>query len=802
MAAILSDGELGLVFAMAGPGDNRERSGATRTASAVRDPRVLFETIKRRTAGDVAGIFEGFWGTIEEQVRLASLAGHDYSASQEDRVAVLSLRQRAQVLATRYREGVEGNFERWLRAMPTLDPGERSLSLMSEGELQMQLAGQAIGEDLLKQFSRTLETLEDRLAGLAAALGSPRRLPSPLRPEPVVDAFVSTFRGDDLTPGLRSLVFRQFEKRIVPVLSELYDAFNGALESGGFGLGNGFALGSSGFGVGNASLQMRSGGVAQGHAPTQPATTQWVPDGGLVEQARPLGAAFDALSAIAPDAQANALRKAEPAQATSGEGRPLRYRDIVREQLRGWRASAGHGAQGWIDAESTHVDGHVLGTEDLLSVASLLQGDDPEPFTRALSGERPLSGAIRDEILGGVRQLGFAPETTRFTVDEEDAIDLVGMLFQALFEANDLMQRVLPLYGRLVMPYVKVALTDDTLFNRRSHPARQLLDALTEACDGNAADTPQDRETLDHAERVVERVVSSYQEDLAVFDLAASELRELLEQQRRRAELSERRTAEAIHGRERLQQARAASRDVLASRLSGRPLTRPVADFLREEWRHHLAQAALRNGVDSERYQAAVALGDGLVQVDADAARARGAAVANQLLALQPAIADCFTSAGLEAASARDVLARIVSALANPDAPRQVHALPDDDEPEARPDATAPALRLVGGTDALEFDPAIAARMRRLRVGQGLRVIDDAGHESAARIAWVSPLTSRFLIVNRRGIRKLVVSPEELAALVGQGRVVVRAVDAPFDEAMKQLWQHLNRAPSPEAAAG
>jgi hypothetical protein len=87
----------------------------------------------------------------------------------------------------------------------------------------------------------------------------------------------------------------------------------------------------------------------------------------------------------------------------------------------------------------------------------------------------------------------------------------------------------------------------------------------------------------------------------------------------------------------------------------------------------------------------------------------------------------------------------------------------------------------------------MAARMRRLRVGQSLRLIEDDGRESAARIAWVSPLTSRFLIVNRRGMRKLVVSPEELAALVGKGRVALRSSEAPFDEAMRDMWQQLGQ---------
>ena len=74
-----------------------------------------------------------------------------------------------------------------------------------------------------------------------------------------------------------------------------------------------------------------------------------------------------------------------------------------------------------------------------------------------------------------------------------------------------------------------------------------------------------------------------------------------------------------------------------------------------------------------------------------------------------------------------------------------------------------------------------------MTVGQNLRLIEDDGRESAARIAWVSPLTSRFLIVNRRGMRKLVVSPEELAALVAKGRVSLRSSEAPFDEALRDI---------------
>ena len=46
--------------------------------------------------------------------------------------------------------------------------------------------------------------------------------------------------------------------------------------------------------------------------------------------------------------------------------------------------------------------------------------------------------------------------------------------------------------------------------------------------------------------------------------------------------------------------------------------------------------------------------------------------------------------------------------------------------------------RVVGGTDTVDFDPELAMRMRKLRVGQNLRLVEDDGRTTAARIAWIS----------------------------------------------------------------
>src|SRR3546814_17451461 len=134
----------------------------------------------------------------------------------------------------------------------------------------------------------------------------------------------------------------------------------------------------------------------------------------------------------------------------------------------------------------------------------MLQRDDPAPFVRALSGDSnsyALAGALREEILDGIRQLGFDPDDTALSNDEQDAIDLVGILFQSLVQANELMQSARTMYGKLVVPYLKVALTDDSMFNRRSPPARRPLHVLTTACDGNAGEPPHARKSCGQGTR-------------------------------------------------------------------------------------------------------------------------------------------------------------------------------------------------------------------------------------------------------------------------------------------------------------
>jgi hypothetical protein len=766
--------------------DDNSRFFPGRSPSPKQQAETAFETLRRDAATALSGVLAGFWGDIEEQVRLAAIASHESSAIYDDRIAIRLLTQRALELANRYRDNIEAAFDRWRNPRPRAVEN-KGLSLMSEAQLEIHLSGQQIVELLEHQLMHPLHVLHQRLDALGTALNLPRQAPeaNPLRPEVPVNAFVKLFSEDDLTPELRRLIFLQLEKRLSKVLDELYTKLNTQLEQG-------FSKRET---PATAPVQSMSSDAG------------WLPDGGLVEGRGPQAAA-PAGYGVAPNlpwgfGAGQPIMGGQPmmgGQANAGGmltdgGRQLRYREAVHHQLRAWRQTVLR--PGSVLPSPAQMAGvRMLAPQELFGIAAMLQGHDPAPYVRALTGDdsRPLSAVIRDQIVDGSRQLGYDPTQTRFNEVDEDAIDLIGILLQTLARSHAALGRSRALYGRLVAPYLKLALSDDSLFDQRAHPGRKLLEALSEACDGNTGESPQDQQTLTHAELAVGRVVEEYRDDQAIFELAASELRDHLDQHKKMCELAEQRAADAVSGRERLQHARRAVDELLASRLGRHPLTAGIAEFLTSHWRHHLVQTWLREGPSSAQYLSAVSVGESLIQIDADAARAEGAKVADKILEMQGPLGRCYASCGLDAVAARDSLSKIVTALAFPDQPRALHTVPVEEAAAEASDAVNwGGLRMVAGTDTLEYDLSLAARMRKLRIGQNLRLIEDDGRETAARIAWISPLTSRFLIVNRRGMRKLVVSPEELAALVGKGRVAMRSSEPPFDEAMREMWQQLSQ---------
>lgn len=674
-----------------------------------------------------------------------------------------------------------------------------ALGLIEEEMIDLHLQAQALTEILDKRYQTQLQSMRTQLDELALAMRVPAG-PNPVTPSKLCATLVTAIGNGGVSEPLGRVVFRQYQQQLVPILDALYPNLGAVLSRAGYGV---HAWSPA------AIAKFDRDEIEAPAAPEAPVLPEPAPVQAAPVQAAPTYAAPQA-PAYGSMPLARSLEGGRAVHRHATELEPL------REQLRLWRMERQHGgvrtlAQAPVGLQYG-VPGYTPGSagggagfgamaatpalrefqsREVSSIASVLQAEPPDIFARALGANGRLSDAIRGYLAEGARRMGLHPEYTALSSDDEDAIDMVALLFESLFRTHALQDRARRVYARLVLPYLKVAINDDSMFVERQHPARRLLDALTEACEDNTGSTPQERELLERASAVSQRIVAEFNEDLSVFEMAYAELEDLLSQQRRRVELQEQRAAKASYGRERLGQARTRADMVLQRRLAQTALTQAVGDFLTTPWRHHLVQTLLRDGEDSVRFREAIAMGDALAHADALAARADGDSLVRQLLALEAPLTECLASSGLDATAASHGLAGIVRGLADPDAPRRVRPMPapvrDEPEQETR-------LWLAGGTDTLRADPQWVAKVRHLEVGSWVRMSDAQGEPISAKVAWISPLTSRLLLVNRRGMRVLAASIDELAVLAAEGRLTLSSGQSPFEAAMEQLQQQLRSA--------
>lgn len=748
------------------------------------DPSRVLEEIKRQTLEQLGGLPGTLYGPIEEALKADSLKGDGRNHHFEDQAALWVLRQQQASHVMAFRQQVGQGFEAFRSPGAAVGGlGGSPLQLVGEQQLAFDLDGERLIELLDARYQRPLEMLQGRLKMLSEALGGATG-DNPLGPYRLIRAFTALYNDAQVTESLRLRLFRQYEQELMRLLGDLYGRINQLLATAGYGVGTaGMAPNAA-----RPPEERNERNTLDSVFDTVP-QREGVPHGGGhdYQGGGSGGYGGDAHGAHAGAGAPQQMSQADVAAMASELAE-------LRTQLHAWREGLikSGGLPPTHQPQRSMSPRRELRIEEVMGMASLLQPEPPDVYARALSVSGRLGETIRDQLFDSARRLGFNPDQTCFSAEEDDAIDLVALLFDSLFRNHALQDRARRVYARLVMPYVKVALTDNAVFVKREHPARRLLDAITEACEGNDGETPQDRDLLERASEISQRVVSDYNEDLAVFELAHAELDAMLAQHRRRIELQEQRAAKATYGRERLGAARTQADQAVRERIGESPLTQAVADFIATPWRHHLVQVMLRENDDPKRRAQAMALGDALVMADKLAAENRGRELADQLLALQPIIVQCLASSGLDDSAAQHGMAGLVRALASPDKERTKHPMPSTAEFEEDV-AEERRLYLAGGTAQVAHDPLLAERMRQLEPGDWLRLTNTQGETVAVKVAWISPLTSRFLLVNRRGVRALVASAEELAVLASGGRLLVGAERTAFDEAMRQVRRHLDR---------
>jgi hypothetical protein len=409
----------------------------------------------------------------------------------------------------------------------------------------------------------------------------------------------------------------------------------------------------------------------------------------------------------------------------------------------------------------------------------------------------------RDQVLDALDRDELAPV-------DAGLIDLIGLLFEYMLNDPVLPNSAKALISHLHTPYLKLALIDRRLLVNSEHPARRLLDEMVEAGSLWMEEAYPNRGIYPHIQRVVDRVLQEFSDDVSLFDELLEYFEDAVAEQRKRTDNMERRTTEAARGREKLQLARQQAAREIHALTHERHLPPPLLIFLRRIWLDLLAFILLRNeaGEDSEAWSDAMDIAQQLIDLfDADLDEAELAARLPALPGLRSRIQNSVRTLGSHNHAALDGLYKL---LDDPTEWRGPTSTEDGDRNPVQDSSGTPASymrAIVDDSDETNLDEeerAMVERLRKTKFGTWFELKPDVDSPpKRVKLSWMSILTSTCMFVDRAGMQAEVKTLRELAreVLSGQARVIPKQQHPFIERALVSIRKALSQEDE-EASAG
>ncbi len=422
--------------------------------------------------------------------------------------------------------------------------------------------------------------------------------------------------------------------------------------------------------------------------------------------------------------------------------------------------------------------------DDIESVLVGLQSKPASPMYVAGKAVPRTVSHIKQDMLNHLRQL--APEGKLPSLEGEDAdtFDLVGLLFDSLLKEGRTTGPMTNLMSRLQVPLLRVALRDKSFFTKRSHPARQFLNAVAETGMYWMDGSDDDRYLVDKMQVVVDRVVHEYQDSSDVFEDLLGDLARHMQTVVRKSDVAERRQVDALKGREKLEHAREIAQKAIQDRLAGRKTKTLIKTLLEQAWTDVLALTVLRHGEDSDAFRRRIDLVDRLIaaggpghEADFDNASTR--------IELRQEVETGLAQVGVHHEDVQAVVDRLFAHADEPASPVNEDASSltevaarlksrsklgeEGDHP--LPTHLPVRPKLDPPLDAAEQE--IMVKLKTLPFGTWFELTTVGGDRLKRKLSWFSPLTGRCLFVNQRGAKVEETDIEHLARDIHKGRISV-----------------------------
>lgn len=407
---------------------------------------------------------------------------------------------------------------------------KKKLTLVKEDDLDQKIAINNVTGKISQIYHEELYLLNERFAELAG-VDEIDNQSNPIGPDAIVNAFALSLRALKSENNIKLIIIKLFEKKMVESLGPIYKMVNKYLKKRGV--------------LPEIKFQVKHVSVASNQV-------------------------NNSINYLA-----NALSETDE-----------NYKKIADILHHDREAIKANGHEGEYSTEK------IIEFSQLTDALQQIKGELlSEEQLEARSNISPLE--LKDELLKALKQLKEQTGKTKINEADEKTIDLIGELFQFLVEDRNLPETIQLVLSKLQLPYLQIALKDETFFSDKKNNARQLLNIMAQTTIGWSPEVDDKGVFLDKIKEIVAFIIKNHEKDINYEKLITRYL-QFYQQHNKRTQIAERRHSEKMSGRERLNKAKVEAAKVLKQALKGQKVPEKVRSLLLKPWANVLVLSELR----------------------------------------------------------------------------------------------------------------------------------------------------------------------------------------------------------------
>ena len=622
--------------------------------------------------------------------------------------------------------------------------GAETLSLVEVEDYERSLALETIAKRILNRQLNELHGLAQRLSALLG--GRPIPIDQvPGNPVQVIRMFDPASRKLEVEKEVRLVFYTLFDRYVMSRLGDLYADFNRRLVDIGI--------------LPNIKFDYQR--HARGEGDAQSTDSAHDPE---------LGADDYAAGAPAAGAPVQRLRPATPTSAETLSA----ISSLLMAKRQHQRAQPLHTSVPIVPT-AANVD-EAIGDERVLQEAPHPMPIPSGPVGTKVAVDAALLVKVKQALEKQRQIIKGLVGRDKLDRKEEDVIDIVGMLFEAMLNEKLLPNTVKTLLSHLHTRYLKIAVQSEDFLENTAHPARRLFERMLDAGirwvredNLRAGIYPQLQEIVTQILKQDNLQDSLFVEQIAALDKAEKKLE-------MQSSAAEERTLEAERGRARLEQAKAIVKKTIDDISGDTEVAPTVVTFLSTTYADYLTLLLLRSDLDTESqaWGNAYNVGESLVAAAVYAAKGQplGADMRDDLIQrLQSTVGSLIPHHDQN-------IRRVIDSIGTAPEREAVAAAVRKSEPAAPP-ATAAKARVGAARKAKEAaeepvtneDLKVAEKLMREAGNWFVMHSSNGKGEQAVKLLWVNPHTRNMLFVDQHGAKVALLPATSVARRIREGSV-------------------------------